>query len=113
MQLALSDFDRGVCKIMFDSCPWSGGEDGMTMRLSLENAIKISELGKGRPADFPIDKLPKQAAKYSLPRDQIELLVSIVAGGGGAPTSQIGRVAAELIGRIRKQCPKKSAGDGG
>lgn len=110
MTILLSEFDRGVAKVMLDSVPWAGGEDGMTMRLSLEDDIKVTVLGKDRPADFPLGKLSRQTAKYTLSPAQVELLVSILAGGGGSPSSQVGRVAAELIGRIRKQCPRKTPG---
>lgn len=108
LTVSLSEYDRGVCKIMCDAVPWAGGEEGMAARLSLEHVLKIGDLNS-RGDNFPIEKLDRKAVPYKITPLAVELLVAILCGGGGAPSPAIGRVAASVVARIRKQAPKPKA----
>jgi hypothetical protein len=100
--LMLSEYDRAVAKVMLDQSHWSGGEEGMTARLAMENTLKLTDLERTRGADFPIDKLSRKEEKYKLPKLQVELLISTVSAVGHP---KFGRVAAELVVKLRKQAP--------
>ncbi len=106
--LSLSEYDRGIVLLMSKAVPWSGGEDAMTARLAAETALKLSALAKRGP-DFPVDKLDRKPVPYKLPRPHVEVLIHTLCGGGGAPSPEVGPIVAELVGRIRRQCPRPKA----
>lgn len=103
--LSLSEYDRGIVKVMCNATPWGGGEEGMTARLALENTLSLGALMK-RGDKFLIDKLGRKAVAYRLTPMAVELLVSILCGSGGAPIPSVARPSAELVQRIRRQCPR-------
>jgi hypothetical protein len=111
MKIMLSQRDRALAKISLDSVPWQGGEDGVTALYELLGVIGAKDFDN-LPADTAIKSLDSRPVAVTMSRPQVELLIAVLCGGGRALTPDVGKTAAELVVRLRKQCPRSSGGAG-
>lgn len=102
----LSQRDRALVKMALESVPWSGGEDGVVALYELGEAIGSKAFAR-LPPDTQINALDAKPCPVTITRSGVELLVSILCGGGGALKPDVGPLAAELVVRIRKQAPRQ------
>jgi hypothetical protein len=103
VKLKLSDRDLVYIAVASSAVPWSGGEAGVLQRYDLEKALNLARV---RKLVGPLEQQSDVAKPVELTRDQVELLVFCLCGGGGALKGEGGPVLGELIARIRVTAPK-------
>jgi hypothetical protein len=112
MKIKLSDHDRFLITVAQRDVPWPGTEAGMVGRYELGRAMALEAFAKShgkRPPD-KLGRAPGFVADVSVP--MLELLISVVAGGGQQMVGQHAPMLAELVIRLRKYAPKGAAPPG-
>lgn len=107
MKFKFSELDRAVIASAQRDVPWMGNEAHVLARHELGEKMGLRKVKQGTP-ERPVKFSAKLDQTADLTRENMELMIAIVAGGGGALRGDVGPEVAELIKRMRAACPRET-----